>query len=359
MDLGSPIPPEQSKEVKPAEAQNTRWWESYLVRYFVGFIVGACCVGVLAIRLRLDPRSSALFTQIFGSDFKVDAASLYIPVALLGLGYCYVASTPITVLHLGRNDRWWLDSQSRHFWFGWLAVLLLAFFWGPGVLGTSPAMEWFGIAVSAILTAALPVTSDFGGLGKEGKQEATIVGRLRAIHDWLRSHPVTLLLIQTMLWSILVWCASARLIGQFAPNLKDSYLFLWLLAWPVIWIGIVQYSVLARLITDKKKLYVFYAKLFDARGRQNSKDVRDTYTHLREHSNAVFIVVVELAVLAFLLALIGPLGQKNVTTISSHGVHILAALAFWMLPTVFVWARANSMESAFAEDPTVFLTRPK
>ena len=83
-------------------------------------IVGACCVGVLAIRLRLDSQSSFLFTQIFGSAFKPDAASLYIPIALIGLGYCYVASTPITVLHLGRYSRWWLDSHSRHFWFGWL-----------------------------------------------------------------------------------------------------------------------------------------------------------------------------------------------------------------------------------------------
>ena len=63
----------------------------------------------------------------------------------------------------------------------------------------------------------------------------------------------------------------------------------------------MQYAVLYRLLSDQGLSERFYAHLFDARRQTNAKDVRDTYTHLREHSNSIFIVLLELCVVAFII----------------------------------------------------------
>lgn len=126
---------------------------------------------------------------------------------------------------------------------------------------------------------------------------------------------------------------------------------------PVFWIGFSQYFVLIRLLNQNKEFSDFYAKLFRARRQSNAKDVRDSYTHLREHSNSVFIVVVELAILALLTAFVNTARFFNLNNqLETLLIWILFALAFWMVPTVFMWGRANAMERDFAEDPKKFLS---
>jgi hypothetical protein len=114
--------------------------------------------------------------------------------------------------------------------------------------------------------------------------------------------------------------------------------------------------VLWRLLFEQKEVEVFYKKLFHARRQPNARDVRDTYTHLREHSNSVFIVLVELCLLALIVALV-QIHSTNVGALNlGKFFQILGVgVAIWVLPTVFMWSRANAMESSFSGDPVGFL----
>jgi hypothetical protein len=90
---------------------------------------------------------------------------------------------------------------------------------------------------------------------------------------------------------------------------------------------------------------------------KNARDVRDTYTHLREHSNSVFIVVIELAILALFMAVTSDrsITQTHAANIERIGLFLMFGLALWMIPTVFMWARANSIEVEFADKPEIYL----
>ena len=95
---------------------------------------------------------------------------------------------------------------------------------------------------------------------------------------------------------------------------------------------------------------------------ENSKDIRETYTHLREHSNATFIVLLELcfsALVIFLIELYA--GQsastENVGSLDGSGRIVSAVLlliAFWMTPNLFMWSRANQLERDFARRPKMY-----
>lgn len=90
---------------------SVRWWENYVVRYFVGSVVGSAIILFL-----LDPSLEILKQSIFHSDSKnVEAKDLNVlMLAALGLAYCYFASAPMLTIHATRaqlglvemNPRW-------------------------------------------------------------------------------------------------------------------------------------------------------------------------------------------------------------------------------------------------------------
>lgn len=74
-------------------SNNTRWWETYLVRYITGSVVGAVIVYVILRKLKIF---------WFPSLKDMQSANLVI-LASLGFAYCYMASAPITLLHAVRS----------------------------------------------------------------------------------------------------------------------------------------------------------------------------------------------------------------------------------------------------------------
>lgn len=79
------------------QESNTRWWESYLVRYFLGFAVGSMCV--FLIGLNYGNKLDEIF-GLGGGDYKVvdaikklkiESSVLLISISILGVCYCYVA----------------------------------------------------------------------------------------------------------------------------------------------------------------------------------------------------------------------------------------------------------------------------
>jgi hypothetical protein len=74
----------------------SRWWEFYAVRYGMGSVVGAL------IFFFLCNTNPVLKPLLFGAETgKIDGTLLVLLIGY-GLAYCYIASAPILVFHVGR-----------------------------------------------------------------------------------------------------------------------------------------------------------------------------------------------------------------------------------------------------------------
>lgn len=321
-----------STKADGAETPSTRWWESYLVRYFIGFIVGCTCVVIFGLQVGIFGKLINQLSTASPSLGKPDWSAISLFVAILGLGFCYIASTPITVLHAGRYRRGWFDGHSRHFWFAWISLCMLVLTFGIRHLGNNPGWEWFAVFFSCALMIATLIESD---------------------KPLEKTHPRVVFPLFTLIWLIFFWGVVGRLFGNLGKGLSESAQRWWILSMPAFWILIGQYAVLYRLLHEKEAFFGFYSKLFKARRMKNARDVRDTYTHLREHSNSVFIVVIELALLALFMAI--STSMSKVVPNEDLGALTVFGLALWMVPTVFMWARANSLEVDFADKPNSYL----
>lgn len=354
-----------SDSEKKGEQANNRWWESYLVRYFLGFIVGAFCVVVLAWKFGLVAEwleATAVVKKHGKEPTKPDWSYISFAVALLGLGYCYLASTPITVLHAARYGRGGIGSLSRYFWFGWGIALVVSMV----SLGRFSALSWeppiSGIVFVICVAASLGLYKSrddrmiFPATPADPKDARY---RPKEKDDSARSP--TYQVTQSLVFAFGIWSLVSFFCGMWESTTSPQTFQLLIFGTPVIWIGCIQYAVLVRLLGEEPKVNRFYAHLFHARGQEGGRDVRDTYSHLREHSNSIFVVLIELCWLALVLGL-SSLVKLPVTSAqgSVHGgvPYVFFAVGIWMLPTVFMWSRANAMERFFSENPAVFLERP-
>ncbi|MBR7793948.1 hypothetical protein KDM87_15250 [Undibacterium sp. FT147W] len=326
-----------SAKNETAEVPSTRWWESYLVRYFIGFIVGCTCIVVFGLQTGTFDRLINHLSTTNASNGKPDWSAITALVAILGLGFCYIASTPITVLHAGRYRKGWLDGHSRHFWFAWISLCIIVLaFGGIKIIGNRPTCEWLAVAFSCVLMFATLIKND---------------------NPIEKTHPRLVFPLFTFIWLLFFWGAVGRIFGYLGQGLSESAQRWWILSMPAFWILVGQYTVLYRLLHEKEAFFSFYAKLFKARRMKNARDVRDTYTHLREHSNSVFIVVIELALLALFMAISSSISSNKGKIIpnESLGALVVFGLVVWMVPTVFMWARANSLEVEFSDNPKSYL----
>lgn len=324
----------KSKDTNGSESMNTRWWESYLVRYFIGFIVGSGCVATIASQF-VTPQALSNLVSI-SKDGKPDWSVIFWMLSLAGLGYCYIASTPITVLHAGRYGRGPIDSQSRHFWVSWVLVLLISLV--PGFTSRCLPPTVGPVLIIFLLVA---ITGFNESVSKKNSKVSKKELFIRFASAWF-------FLLLAIVLSI----------NFFLPSRTPNWVLpILILGFPIVWIGFVQYAVLWRLLFEQEKVEDFYKKLFHARRQENARDVRDTYTHLREHSNSVFIVLVELCALALIFSLIKIQSISNNGAVDLGGFSQLlgVGVAVWVLPTVFMWSRANAMESSFSNDPDGFL----
>lgn len=358
---------------KKSEQANNRWWESYLVRYFLGFIVGMFCVVVLAWKFgRLDEWltiskavAAGTSTESGKQPVKPDWSYVSFAAALLGLGYCYLASTPITVLHAGRFGRDGVASLSRYFWFGWVIALVLclgswgqlsAFPWGAPIAGIVCAM----CCAASLAMYMARKDSEVFPLASPDETEARYHPKGA---DGAAAPPQSpnYQVAQSLVFALGIWSFVSFFCGLWQGTGSAQAFSLLLFGVPVIWIGGMQYTVLWRLLTEEPKVNRFYAHLFHARRQEGGRDVRDTYSHLREHSNSIFVVLIELCWLALLLGVscLSNLPVPAATGPIPSGIpYVLFAIGVWVMPTVFMWSRANAMERFFSENPEVFLERP-
>lgn len=354
--IGSSDKVDNNKSLKDtAEPMSSRWWESYLVRYFPGFIVGTLCTFILISDFPIVKTflSHFLLTyeEVKNSKVKPDWTVVFLCFSMMGVLYTYISSSPITVLHAGRNGKWFLDSHSRHFWFGWI----IGFLYYVLDMSISTNICITLTLICSVIILWIPVSrrgngyTFLRGLNCKGKLcKCGIIDR--GISIKLRRSPLLLLFIQSIVWSILIFSLFKGLVNQINFNTRDTdnLIFLYF-GIPVIWIGLVQYIVLFRLLVDYGAVKLFYIKLVTARRHPHSKDIRESYTHLREHSNSVFIIIVELTIFSFLW------GIKEVFPELNPVKYIPFFIFIWCVPTLFLWSRANEMERCFAKNPHRFM----
>lgn len=364
---------------------NTRWWESYLVRYFSGAIVGAICL--MTILLYADWRlydsahvslltskqavatpaaTSAVHATPSASSQSLSASVLAFVLIAGGLVYSYIISAPITVIHYGRSGKSGLERHVRYFWLGWVLTLfalqLISMTTGVPVMA-SGLVIWvmlFMVSLAYLLVSSEPNTCR-GALDSQGRAVPTGRKAQRSKEAWRNG-------LSAFAWGCLllalVMLASRSLGLQGRPAVVSLMAF----ALPTLFVGGMQYVTLFRIFETEIALHRFYRLLTRARTLENSRDVRETYTHLREHSNATFIVLLELCFSAFLILCIEvfagvPAGgnpQGTTGTVSESMVNaVLLLIAFWMVPNLFMWSRANKLEEDFAKRPLLYAVRAK
>lgn len=272
---------------------STSWFENYIVRYLIGTIIGSICC-ILIISAIYDPVNiqvplSESINKI--SEGKIDS-TLFLILSLFGLLFCYISSTPITIIHAARMlgalpARETL--QPKYMWILWWGIILLTIvsLGISALLNYSPFWLGFVICIPAlyILFAQwAPLLATLNNLGK--LSDNTLIQK---VNDFLNK-------------------GSKASPGEF----KRYYLSL-----------------------AKKRVK-----------NDSTKDLRSSYSHLREHSNSIFIVLLELSLAALIVLLC--LTMSN-STWGTRSIATVLLLLLWMTPTVFVWGIANSLEGSLEE----------
>lgn len=273
---------------------STSWFENYVIRYLIGTIIGFMC-SVLTLAAIHDPNNlqAPLIKSIERLQNGEISSTLFLIFSVLGFLYCYISSTPITIIHAARMlgalpARPWL--KPRAWWLSWwillvisIAVLIVISLFrlslpGIGLLTSIPAL-YIVFAQWAPLLATLQSSEKI----KQGKISMTLH---RAFND---EEPIAL--------------------GRFTE---------------------------------------YYVELAKKRTQSDAaKDLRSSYSHLREHSNSIFIVLLEISLAALIVGLCLLMSDVNWET---RAVAVVILLLIWITPTVFVWGIANHLEEALSKD---------
>lgn len=84
---------------------DSRWWEFYVIRYFVGTALGAIVILFLATSTSPVTVNQGALAEILKTLKPEKFESGYLWLLLtLGLTYCYLASSPVLVLHATRGS---------------------------------------------------------------------------------------------------------------------------------------------------------------------------------------------------------------------------------------------------------------
>lgn len=86
-----------------------KWWEYYVVRYFVGTVLGALIIAFL----NGHPGSPYEGRLTLGDNSKEVTFLGVGLVAALGFAFCYVASAPVLMLHAARAHLRWTSVKAR------------------------------------------------------------------------------------------------------------------------------------------------------------------------------------------------------------------------------------------------------
>lgn len=316
---------------------NNKWWENYLVRYALGFVFALAFSYFILNKFVVYAESKGITIIKKALEGTSDNISLMLLIPLAA-SICYICAAPIIVLHTDRYRRGLVDRLSRNFWCSWVVFSLPLYIFRNKLL----IIENYFYCILTINIVILYVVWYFV--------------KFRKVQDpfngWIDFFIKTLfvfLIISIIYNSIISFVIYNEIIDLAHMKVQATWIYLSL---PAAWIFIGQYSVLHRILKDEPDFYSFYKNLSKKRSNPKFSDARETYSHLREHSNAFFIVAVEISVFSFILFLINHFEDKSLPPESYvHIFHIIIfVLLAWMMSAVFMWSTANRLERKFSDD---------
>lgn len=214
---------------------NSRWWETYLVRYITGSVVGAVIVYILLRKLK-----------IYWFPSLKDIQNTHIVVlASLGFAYCYIASAPITLLHAVRSILVQDALNKKKFDWPFFAILSAMTLFG-GLLGsaTTPYLWGLSAASMTILTYVYVISiKRYHDLGKNmewekwyfklaTKRATTTKEQSEFIESYrhLREHGNAFFIVVLEICLGIVLYSIASILNNVPPNNKAAWAALLILA---------------------------------------------------------------------------------------------------------------------------------
>lgn len=166
----------------------------------------------------------------------------------------------------------------------------------------------------------------------------------------LTLHSTRRILTRTPCWvTISFSLLIAALIGAWVLDyFQFMNLLLFRLTGAIVLVAIVgfQFALLGKVLYAPDKTHEFYLLL--SKRRKDRSDFVESYRHMREHGNAVSIVIFEL-LLAFILWCLKPAGSTagNLAPVGRVGL----ILASWLAPSALVWLIGSSLERSLSRLP--------
>lgn len=274
----------------------TRWWEGYLVRYFMPSIAGIAIILWLSTIAGDDFRSLLFLPQ----DVKdLNSQNLILLILYANL-YCYVASYPILGFHVTRvidfkNDRWpnkwWLD--------GYILSLIL------GALSFFVSIK-AGSAVSFFLA--------FASVG---------------------------IFILFQIFRIVYGLRVRRKYQGLEEDASPIFAFAYSLA--------KRRSVIEEIEEKTSQSgnsnYGEESLTGKIRTSRWRPEFIDTYRHMREHGNSAFIFFLELCLAGFVYAILAYPCKSAFFQLSAIGL----LFALWAVPAVLVHLLGQDLERRFSQ----------
>jgi hypothetical protein len=298
----------------------TRWWENYLVRYFMPSIAGVIAVSWLVALGGTDLR---LLLRLPPATVELETPGLIL-LFLYGNLFCYVASYPILAFHAtrvldfgGKEVRWHWGLPNLD---GYVATIILA----GAVLFTSLTISGVILYWSAFAFAAL-----FAAL-----QLARLWRALRPRHEvaglGTKANPM---------FALAHALAMRRSLRQ-VTHLEEGVL-------PAE----AESAVGATERSEAASTRGVGPGVEDAASRSVGKVIEwrpefmETYRHMREHGNSAYIFVLELVLAGLVYCIVSLPGQSASEQLTAIGV----LFGLWALPAVFVHLAGQQLERRFSK----------
>lgn len=225
-----------------AENTNSRWWEFYFVRYFVGTVLGAIIVYVLTVS-----SDSALSASLVPGVSKEIGYPHLLLLGAYGLAYCYIASGPVLVLHATRSVFVNRTQSNFQLWFAGAVIfgiaVLLAIMWIKCINFTSILVVMLAYLVFAIQAVPLlfvflnnseNVTRYYQKLSRIRSEAKSDLSRKEYVESYrhLREHGnAFLIVVFEIMLAICLWNLPKDAIRIFAPTIVG----IWVLPGSIVW----------------------------------------------------------------------------------------------------------------------------
>lgn len=273
---------------------SNRWWESYLVRYFMPSIAGVATVSWLS-SIAGNELKDILFFGLLGTELSAPVLTLLV---LYGNLFCYVASYPILGFHATRvidhNDSSWrptfLDGHLLSFGMG-IVTLLIA----------TLAPKFIGFVAAFVLAALFSIA------------------QLARLFKVMKRKPIKGLRADTSLAYGYIYAIAKRR-------------------------GVIEQSKLSTTEQPVDGEEFSKEEITEQKTTRWQREIVDTYRHMREHGNSAFIFFLELVLASLCYLVLSVKGYSAQQQLSLIGI----LFAVWALPAAAIHMLGQIIERRFS-----------